>query len=110
MKISIVIPNYNGKDILLTNLPFVLEAVHVYKAEKKEIIIADDASKDGSVEILQEWFVQHEKKYSSISSKIIINTTGKNRGFSSNVNIGVRQAVGDIVVLLNSDVRPHKDF
>ena len=50
--ISIVLPNYNGKELLEFNLPF------IYKAFKKgsfsfEIIVVDDCSTDNSVDFLQ---------------------------------------------------------
>jgi len=47
MKVSIIIPNYNGKENLVQNLPEVL------KTEAEEIIVVDDASTDGSVEVLK---------------------------------------------------------
>ncbi|PIP53379.1 glycosyl transferase, partial [Candidatus Beckwithbacteria bacterium CG23_combo_of_CG06-09_8_20_14_all_34_8] len=45
MKISIVIPNYNGQKLLEENLPEVLKAIN----KEDEIIVVDDASTDGSV-------------------------------------------------------------
>lgn len=97
MKISIVIPNYNSKELLASNLPKIIEAVG-----EKEIIIVDDASTDGSVQEI-------EKQKSKLKNiKFIQNK--KNLGFSSTVNKGVYAATGDLVVLLNTDVYPLKDF
>lgn len=94
MKISIIIPNYNGEKLLKKNLPKVLEAIG-----DAEIIVVDDASTDGSLDILN-----------GFKSKIKIIKNEKNLGFSSTINRGVKTAKGDIVVLLNSDVIPEKDF
>lgn len=94
MKISVIIPNYNGLHLLEKNLPIVL-------AENKgaQIIIVDDASEDDSVSFIK-------KNYSEI--KVI--EKKKNSGFSSTVNLGVKNAGGDLIVLLNSDVSPKKDY
>ena len=93
MKISIIIPNYNGKETLSKNLP------HVLKSGAEEIIVVDDASTDESIKFLKENFSQ---------IKILVNK--KNLGFSSTANRGVEEANGEIVVLLNTDVSPNPDF
>lgn len=101
MKISIIIPNYNGKKLLEKNLTAVLDAQDYFKdktGNSVEVLIVDDASIDGSVE-----FLKQQKRI-----KIVQNS--KNLGFSSTVNIGVRESEGEIVVLLNTDVIPEKDF
>lgn len=100
MNASIIIPNWNGKDLLEKNLPFVIAAKAYSKNKISEIIIVDDKSTDDSVNFLLKNF--------KTEIKIIKHT--KNRGFSSAVNTGVRSAKGDIVVLLNTDVKPNKDF
>lgn len=92
MKISIIIPNYNGEELLKKNLPKVLAA-----SGNAQIIVVDDCSSDNSIEILKEFPVS-----------VICNE--KNLGFSSTINRGVKEAQGDIVVLLNTDVAPQKDF
>jgi len=94
MSISIVISNYNGEEILKKNLPKVLDAVG-----NAEIIVVDDASVDGSLEVL-----------SDFKSKIKIIKNEKNLGFSSAINKGVKEAKGEIIVLLNTDVIPEKTF
>ncbi|MDP2585505.1 MAG: glycosyltransferase family 2 protein [Candidatus Levybacteria bacterium] len=94
MSISIIIPNYNGQDLLKKNLPKVLDVVG-----DAEVIIVDDASRDRSLEILN-----------NFKPKIKILKNENNSGFSSTINKGVREAKGEIVVLLNTDVVPEKDF
>ena len=92
--VSIVLPNWNGEALLLKNLDEVILASH-----GAEIIVADDASTDGSVLMLKE-------KFPDVN--VVINR--KQQGFSGNVNSCVARAAGDIVVLLNTDVRPTKNF
>lgn len=92
MSISIIIPNYNGAELLKKNLPKVLAATG-----NAEVIVVDDASIDASLDILRTFDV-----------KVVVNE--KNMGFSSTANRGVKEARGDIVVLLNTDVAPEKNF
>jgi len=102
MNISVVIPNYNGKNLIAKNISRILEILESYKTGKTEVIVIDDASTDESVLIINNL----KLKYSNL--KLIKNE--KNLGFSSTVNKGVRQASGDVVILLNTDVTPEKDF
>lgn len=99
MKISIVIPNWNGRELLEKNLPEVIKAYENKENRIKEIIIVDDASTDKSVELVKEKF----PKVRLIKHKI-------NRGFSATVNTGARSSKGDLIALLNTDVSPRKDF
>lgn len=92
--VSIIIPNWNGKNLLEKHLPAVIKA-----AKDCEIIVVDDASTDDSVDFVA-------TRYPHI--RLIQKTT--HDGFSSAVNTGVNHASGDIVVLLNSDVEPEENF
>ena len=92
MTTSIVIPNFNGEQLLKDNLP------HILVAQPNEVIVVDDASSDNSAQVI--------KGFKDI--KIIINR--KNLGFVSSVNDGVKAAKGVIVVLLNNDVSPNEKF
>jgi GT2 family glycosyltransferase len=112
MDISVVIPNYNGKDLLAKNLPEVIIALKDYQGGKKEIIIVDDASTDNSVEYLSNLkssFDPELRTEGQISNLKLIKNE-KNLGFSLTVNKGVEEANGEVVVLLNTDVCPEKDF
>lgn len=92
LTVSIVIPNWNGEKRLEKNLPEILKVEGV-----DEIIVVDDASTDKSVEVLRQF------------PQIKIIQKEQNSGFSSTVNLGVRYAAGDLVLLLNSDAVPEKD-
>ena len=96
--ISVIIPNWNGKELLRKNLPFLIEATDYYDGEY-EIIVVDDASSDGSSQFIRD-------TYPSI--RVII--LGQNSGFSVAVNRGVSAAIYDMVLLLNSDIRVEKNF
>lgn len=99
MKASIIIPNFNGESLLARNLPYVIGAMNNSKNSISEIIIVDDGSWDGSVKLLKDKF-----------SQIKVIKHKKNRGFSAAVNTGVRSSKGDLILLLNTDVIPEKDF
>jgi GT2 family glycosyltransferase len=96
--VSIIIPNFNGEQILPRALTSVTEAVRAY-AGQSEIIIVDDASQDNSVTLISQNYpdiklVRHEV----------------NKGFSEAIHSGVQAAVYPIVILLNSDVYPDRHF
>lgn len=103
MKLSIIIPNFNGEGILRKNLPHVLNSIEEY-GENAELIIVDDFSADNSVASIGE-FISKNKDF-----KIKLFQNEINLGFSSTVNKGVKNASGEIVILLNSDVEPRSDF
>lgn len=92
MKVSVVIPNWQGRALLEKNLPF------VFGIGADEVIVVDDASTDDSVK-----FIKNLKRKNP-SLKLIENK--KNMGFARTVNRGVAKAKGDVVVLLNTDVKP----
>lgn len=60
MKISIVIPNYNGEELLKNNLPKVYEELQNFGAEDPEIIVVDDASSDESLPLLKKFSEQYQ--------------------------------------------------
>jgi len=107
MNISIIIPNFNGASALKANIPSVISALlHCIKLKKikGEIILVDDGSIDDSVAVIET--IQEANK--DLSIKLI--KQEKNLGFSSTVNKGVIESKYDIVVLLNTDVKPEIDF
>ena len=108
MNISIIIPNYNGEKILSKNLPHVLAAVKEYKKGKVEIIIPNDPSTDNSKAVIADFISSLEG--TGVIGKTTDNLRKEESGFSKNVNRGVLLATGDVLILLNSDVRPRKDF
>src|SRR5690349_13317670 len=99
IQVSIVIPNYNGREILEKSLPYVMAAFENKKNKVLEVIIVDDASVDESIKFIK----SNYPKIKLVKHKV-------NRGFSSTVNTGFRTAKGNLIALLNSDVLPEEDF
>lgn len=95
--ISLVVPNWNGGEKLKRHLLTVLEVAK--ESSISEIVVVDDASTDNSVKVLSGHFP---------GVKVIAKK--KNTGFSSTVNLGLGQVSSDLVVLLNNDASPQRDF
>jgi GT2 family glycosyltransferase len=91
--VSVVVPNWNGADLLAKNLPAVLAAVQAHPASA-ELIVVDDGSEDDSRAVV------------SGLGGIRLVTHAKNRGFGAACMTGVLAARHDLVLLLNSDARP----
>lgn len=94
---SVVIPNWNGRDLLEKYLPGVVEAMRGNPAN--EVIVVDNGSTDGSAAFLRERFPQ-----------VTLLALPENLGFGGGSNAGFRAARNDIVVLLNSDMRVDAGF
>src|SRR5260370_26788493 len=94
---SVVIPNWNGRDLLAKYLPD-LETALAYN-EENEILVVDNGSTDGSADFLHANF-----------PRVKVLALERNLGFGGGSNAGFRAAANDIVVLLNSDMRVQLDF
>lgn len=90
--ISVVLPNYNGRNLLLENLPSIVNSLENTKSDF-EIIVVDDSSTDDSVNLLK-------KEFPFV--KVIINEI--NQGFSATCNRGIHTAKNDLLCLINTDV------
>lgn len=93
LSISIVIPTFNGIDLLQTYLPSVIKHSH-----GADVIVVDDASTDDSVA----WLRKNYPTVQVISLK-------ENKGFATAVNTGFKHAKTDLVLLLNNDVKLYKN-
>lgn len=90
MKLAIVILNWNGKKMLKQYLPVAMR----YSSAQAKIIVADNASTDGSVAMLKEDFPEVE-----------ILSLNKNYGFAEGYNQALKMVDAEYYLLLNSDVR-----
>lgn len=92
---SIVIPSYNQRDLLRRCLASVTQ----HAPSHTEVIVVDDASTDGSAQMLSTEFPQ---------ARLISLRT--NQGFCIAANAGWRSAQGEIVELLNNDAEVSKGW
>ncbi|MBX4191201.1 MAG: glycosyltransferase family 2 protein [Candidatus Doudnabacteria bacterium] len=95
MDLSIILLNYNTKELTKKCLQSVFTSKTNYKFE---VIVADNGSTDGSLEMLKSEFPQ---------IKLVENNA--NLGFSKGNNAGIRQASGRYILLLNTDTEVKSD-
>jgi len=93
--VSVIIVNFNGKRFLQDCLSSIQKQTYT----PFEVILADNASHDGSVEFIQEHFP---------SVKIFIQK--ENLGFAGGSNAGIREAHGKYILTLNNDTIVPPDF
>ena len=95
--VSVVIVNYNGRQFL----PECLNALanQTFPRECFEVIVSDNGSTDGSLELL-------ETEYSWV--KVLKN--GRNLGFASGNNVAFQAAQGEYLIALNNDTAPLPDW
>lgn len=94
-EVTVIIPNYRGKNFIgdcLSSLEFQTE-------EDFRVIVVDNASNDGSVEIV-------EKEFPSVT----LIKLSDNFGFSRAVNEGIKASDTPFVILLNNDTKADPDF
>ena len=96
VELSIVIVSYNVKELLRDCLNSIGQQTN--EEWKLEIIVVDNASNDGSVEMVKERFP---------SARIISNKV--NIGFSAANNEGMRISTGKFIFLLNPDTLVKQD-
>lgn len=95
MKLSIIIVNYNVKFFLEQCLLSVEKAA---QGQQVEIVVVDNNSVDGSVEMVKERF-----------PGIILIENKNNTGFAFANNQGIRESEGEYVLLLNPDTVVEED-
>lgn len=96
--VSVLTPAYNRESFIAEAVDSVLRQTY----KNIEYIVVDDGSSDGTFEILQ--------KYESAGKlKLLTHPNRENRGQSAALNIGLRAATGDYIVILDSDDLLHPE-
>jgi len=88
MKISVIIPNFNGIDILRNCLHSLVR----HDRTPEQIIVVDNGSSDGSADAVRNEF-----------PKVDLVLLKSNTGFTGANNAGLHASDGDLLVLLNND-------
>ena len=88
--VAVVILNWNGKSFLEKFLPSVMESTY----KNLNVIVADNASDDDSIDFLK-------KHYPVV--KILLSNT--NEGFAKGYNSALKRVSADYYILLNSDIQ-----
>ncbi len=97
MKAIVVIPNWNGADMLA----LCLESLR-HQSKKSDVLVVDNGSIDNSIELLESQFPE-----------VILIKLPKNTGFAGGVNTGIKYALEkdyNAVALLNNDAIADKKW
>lgn len=88
VKVTVVIPNYNG----INYIRDCMDSLRGQEGVPFETIVVDNGSKDGSLEILREEYPE-----------VKVVALAENTGFCHAVNLGIRESKTPYVILLNND-------
>lgn len=89
-KSTVVIPNFNG----MNYIEACLDSLYMGTVKDLEVIVVDNGSADGSMELVRDKFPQ---------VRLIVNK--ENTGFCHAVNQGIKASTTRYVILLNNDTR-----
>ena len=92
--ISVCVANYNGEDIIADCIESILQQVN---APEFEILVHDDASTDGSLQVLEQY------------DSIRLIKSAENVGFCISNNRMAAEARGKFILLLNNDAQLFED-
>lgn len=89
MRVSVVIPVWNGEGVIEDCLTALLQHSQPFLSE---VICVDNASSDGSALKIGQRFPQ-----------VKVLQQSSNLGFAGGVNVGISAAIGELIILLNQD-------
>ena len=94
-KVTVMVPTYNEAGFIEKKLNNIYE--QEYPKDKLEVIIVDSASDDGTPELVRKWASGHP----NMNLKLI--EEGERRGKALALNLALKQARGDIVIIADAD-------
>lgn len=95
MKISVVIPTWNARELL----PLPLDSLRQQTHADFEVLVVDDASTDNTLPFLAQEYPE-----------VRVVSLEQNSGFPGAVNAGIRAARGEAIALLNNDAAADKGW
>lgn len=103
MKLSIILPTYNERE----NLPIIIWLIFKYLSDANidfEIIIIEDGSPDGTLQVAQRIQDIYGK------DQIVILNRGQKLGLGTAYKSGLELANGDYIILMDADLSHHPKF
>jgi len=97
--ISIIIPCRNEKDFIVKCLDSIF--ANDYPAEKREVLVIDGMSEDGTREVLKKYIASHP------SVKMIDNPK---KITPSALNLGIKNAKGEVIIRMDAHASYQKDY
>jgi len=94
-KITVIIPHYNGEEILKR----CLKSLQTTQCKDFEVLIVDNGSQDNSLHMVKTEFPE-----------VNIIQNNKNLGYAGGCNIGIKSCNSKYVVLLNNDTTVEPDW
>jgi glycosyltransferase involved in cell wall biosynthesis len=95
LRLSVVMPAFNSASTIERSVDAVLAAM----GPQDELILANDASTDGSIDAIE----------ASEDSRLRVVHAEKNIGRGPVRNLGAQKATGDVLIFVDSDVAVHAD-
>lgn len=92
---SIIVASYNYEDYIKETLDSLIKQTY----RNFEVIVVDDGSKDGSVQVITDYAQQHPY------IKLVTHEGGCNKGLPATVRLGISQSKGDYIAFCESDDR-----
>jgi len=96
VKLSVVVPVYNERYLVGELLRRVL-AVTAPEIRELEILVIDDGSSDGSLEVLRQMAAAHPERIRLLEQ-------GKNQGKGAAIRRGIAAATGDLILFQDADL------
>lgn len=96
VKLSVVIPVYNERFLVAELIQRVL-SVSAPEIREMEVLVVDDGSRDGSLEILRQMAAQHPDRVRLLEQ-------GKNQGKGAAIRRGIAEATGDLILFQDADL------
>jgi dolichol-phosphate mannosyltransferase len=96
-RITLVIPFYNERDAVAGNLPAILEVVDGCTSFSFQVILVDDGSTDGTLELLEQFCAERRD--------VELLRLNRNFGKEAAILAGLEHSRGDGVIVMDSDLQ-----
>lgn len=93
--VSVLVLSYNAKQYILELLKSVKDQTY----KKLELVVADDASKDNTVEIVEKWIAENKERF--VDCKV--NAAKENKGTCRNLNDAISVCSGKYIKIIAAD-------